>query len=182
MPINSTSSTPPTPSPFFSSSPTNTEQAEDIVSRHGTDCSFLLRASQSMPGSFSLSVKDKSLVRHFRIETRSGRLVLSGCADRDFGTLQELVDYYVDVSRVGDFVCTATGHSHLRLLITPFYPGTTQGAAQPLDRLAVERMESAFKAPAVVREGMMLPGQRMAAAHPDARAAPGSVRRQPQHF
>ena len=110
--------------------------AEKILDRHGGNGSFLLRASESSRGDFSLSVRDEDVSKHYKVSRQSnGVLMLTGHADRSFADLGELVQYY----------CTAS-----------------KGRSQPLDKNIVEAMDKAFCSPAVVVPGAMLPGQLIA--------------------
>jgi len=109
--------------------------SEKILDRHGSDGSFLIRASESTPGDFSLSVRDQGVARHYKITTVGGNLKLTGCLDQNFSSLGELVEYYIKTSK---------GRSH------------------PLGKHDVEKMELAFSSPAVIRPGAMLPGQLIA--------------------
>ena len=59
------------------------------------DC-FLIRESQNRRGDFSLSLKHKGRVKHYRIDTKQGtrkRFELFG-AKRSFLQLVDLVEYY----------------------------------------------------------------------------------------
>eukprot|EP00037_Helgoeca_nana_P001846 m.29885 g.29885 ORF g.29885 m.29885 type:complete len:305 (+) comp12168_c0_seq1:323-1237(+) len=109
-------------------------QSEKLLERHGSEGSFLLRASESTPGDFTLSVLDQGAPRHYKITASSRGLLLTGCEDEAFGDLQILVDYYVKASK---------------------------GRSNPLDKGAVEKLESAFDAPVVRIEGLILPGMRI---------------------
>eukprot|EP00035_Acanthoeca_spectabilis_P023082 m.447575 g.447575 ORF g.447575 m.447575 type:complete len:300 (+) comp19532_c0_seq1:251-1150(+) len=109
-------------------------QSEKLLERHGSEGSFLLRASESTPGDYTLSVLDNGAPRHYKITSSPRGLLLTGCEDEAFSDLQALVDYYVKASK---------------------------GRSNPLDKGAVERLEEAFDAPAVVREGLILPGMRI---------------------
>eukprot|EP00038_Savillea_parva_P031607 m.88544 g.88544 ORF g.88544 m.88544 type:complete len:306 (+) comp9765_c0_seq1:266-1183(+) len=114
---------------------TTRSQSEKLLGRHGSEGSFLLRASESAPGDFTLSVLDQGCPRHYKITASPrGDLCLTGCEDEVFPDLQSLVDYYIKASK---------------------------GRSTPLDKGAVEKLEEAFDAPAVVREGLMLPGMRI---------------------
>lgn len=115
---------------------TSRSVSEKLLDRHGSDGNFLLRASESTPGDFTMSVKDQGETRHYKIsKTPQGVLKLTGCAEEDFITLGALVEYYIKSSK---------------------------GRSQPLDKVAVEKMERAFAAPATITEGAMLPGMRFA--------------------
>lgn len=110
--------------------------AEKVLARHGSNGSFLLRASESSRGDFSLSVQDDGMTKHYKVTMQSeGVLTLTGHADRSFADLGELVQYY----------CTAS-----------------KGRSHPLDKKIVEAMDKAFCSPAVVVPGAMLPGQLIA--------------------
>jgi len=113
---------------------TTRSQSEKLLERHGSEGSFLLRASESTPGDYTLSVLDQGAPRHYKITSSPRGLLLTGCEDEAFTNLQALVDYYIKASK---------------------------GRSIPLDKTAVEKLEEAFDGPAVVREGMILPGMRI---------------------
>ncbi|XP_020912322.1 uncharacterized protein LOC110250066 [Exaiptasia diaphana] len=61
---------------------------------------FLLRDRQSsnIPGSYTLSMRDKSnQCRHFKIDTnpRNGKLAIHGYQDHQFESLEKLIDFFV---------------------------------------------------------------------------------------
>jgi hypothetical protein len=114
-------------------------------------------------GDFTLSVLDQGAPRHYKITASSRGLLLTGCEDEAFGDLQILVDYYVKASKVRrggrhSSVCVGCARhfywSHTHLLLV-------QGRSNPLDKGAVEKLESAFDAPVVRIEGLILPGMRI---------------------
>ena len=109
-------------------------KAEELLERHGSEGSFLIRASESSVGDFSLSVMDQKQPKHYKVTSQGGVLHLSGCADQTFNDLGALVEYYTSASK---------------------------GRTHPLDKFAIEKMDAAFATPAVTRPGLMLPGQRM---------------------
>jgi len=108
--------------------------AEQLLMRHGGEGSFLIRASESSRGDYSLSVLDQKQPKHYKVTSRGGTLHLSGCADQTFPDLKALVDYYTSASK---------------------------GRTSPLDKLVVEKMDAAFSAPVKVVQGLMLPGMRV---------------------
>jgi hypothetical protein len=61
--------------------------------------SFLIRASESSKGDFSLTVQDMDQAKHYKIMQQGGVLVLTGCEGQTFRDLGDLVDYY---TRAGD--------------------------------------------------------------------------------
>ena len=67
--------------------------AEDALIRARDDC-FLIRESEAQ-GSYTLSLRQKGVIKHFRIMKRecSGRYCLNG-SSATFGTLSSLVHYY----------------------------------------------------------------------------------------
>eukprot|EP00039_Didymoeca_costata_P019688 m.338555 g.338555 ORF g.338555 m.338555 type:complete len:329 (-) comp18460_c0_seq1:702-1688(-) len=131
---------PPDPTDEFSEQPWHfgalpRGMAEIILQRHGSEGSFLIRASESSKGDYSLSVMDQKSPKHYKVHSAGNRLHLSGCSDQSFANLQALVDYYKSASK---------------------------GRTNFLDKFAVETMDAAFSAPAIVRPGLMLPGQLIA--------------------
>lgn len=70
-------------------------EAERLLKEKGEDGGFLVRPSQSAPGQFSLSVRQKDKVSHFKIKRDHGGDAYSlQCGDH-FKTLTQLVKYYI---------------------------------------------------------------------------------------
>lgn len=68
------------------------KQAEDLILCEQHNGAFLLRESESMPGDFSLSVKFKDKVQHFKVlRDGAGKYYLYVVK---FNSLNELVDFY----------------------------------------------------------------------------------------
>merc|ERR1719506_2885531 len=60
--------------------------------KHGC---FLIRESESMPGQFSLSMRDGDAVRHFRVQgLPENKFRLQGSPSPAFSSLQELVAFH----------------------------------------------------------------------------------------
>lgn len=71
------------------------EGAEQSLKAVSFDC-FLVRESEKRLGEFSLSLKHRSIVKHFRIDVKRGtrtRYELFG-AQKSFPSLADLIDYY----------------------------------------------------------------------------------------
>lgn len=69
--------------------------AECCLKEVSFDC-FLVRESEKRVGEYSLSLKHKGTVKHFRIDVKRGsriRYELFG-AQRSFPTLSDLIDFY----------------------------------------------------------------------------------------
>ena len=69
--------------------------AERCLKEVSFDC-FLVRESEKRVGEYSLSLKHKGIVKHFRIDVKRGsrlRYELFG-AQKSFPSLPDLVDYY----------------------------------------------------------------------------------------
>ena len=69
--------------------------AERSLKQVSFDC-FLVRESEKRPGEYSLSLKHKSVVKHFRVDVKRGsriRYELFG-AQKSFPSLSDLIDYY----------------------------------------------------------------------------------------
>ncbi|KAJ8037720.1 Growth factor receptor-bound protein 2 [Holothuria leucospilota] len=68
------------------------KQAEELIMLEPHNGAFLLRESESMPGDFSLSVKFKEKVQHFKVlRDGAGKYFLYVYK---FNSLNELVEYY----------------------------------------------------------------------------------------
>ena len=69
--------------------------AERCLKDVSFDC-FLVRESEKRPGEYSLSLKHKTVVKHFRVDVKRGstiRYELFG-AQKSFPSLSDLIDYY----------------------------------------------------------------------------------------
>ena len=94
---------------------------ENLLKRHGSEGSFMLRTSESNPGNYSLSVMDSDAPRHYKVTPQpGGGYILTGCAETIFDDLGKLVEYYITASK---------GRSH------------------PLDKNAIAKLEIAFSGP-----------------------------------
>ena len=81
--------------------------------------SFLVRESEKRVGEYSLSLKHKGIVKHFRIDVKRGsriRYELFG-AQKSFPTLPDLIDYYSRhcITTVGETL-TAPCPSEVRII------------------------------------------------------------------
>ncbi len=96
----------------------------------------MVRSSETNPGDYTLSVLNREGVRHYKITCDLlGIFHLSGCDDRTFKSLADIVHYYVAASH---------------------------GIAQPFDWQMIDKLEENFSRqppPASSSPQVMLPGQ-----------------------
>ena len=93
------------------------------------DC-FLVRESEKRVGEYSLSLKHKGIVKHFRIDVKRGsriRYELFG-AQRSFPTLSDLIDFYSHhcITNVGE-VLTAPCPSEVREILFAYVGNLING-------------------------------------------------------
>ena len=70
-----------------------TDAEKQLMQPFNVHGSFLVRKSESRPGSYSLSVRDKERVRHYKIcRQGAGRFFIN--RQRTFSTIPDLIYYY----------------------------------------------------------------------------------------
>ncbi|XP_077988009.1 cytoplasmic protein NCK2-like [Glandiceps talaboti] len=68
------------------------DEAESTLSEHAVDGDFLIRASETNPGDFSVSLKAPDSVKHFRVQAGTDKRFQIG--KQKFDSLDDLVEHY----------------------------------------------------------------------------------------
>eukprot|EP00123_Amoebidium_parasiticum_P006458 comp17405_c0_seq1/m.16748 comp17405_c0_seq1/g.16748 ORF comp17405_c0_seq1/g.16748 comp17405_c0_seq1/m.16748 type:complete len:196 (-) comp17405_c0_seq1:188-775(-) len=94
--------------------PIEREDAEDILRQENAEGCFLIRKSTTIKGQDVLSLQHCGTIYHVRIlKTSEGKCYLSGCAQRTFNTVQELVSAFM--SEPFRVTQTKAANVHVRL-------------------------------------------------------------------
>lgn len=73
----------------------NRNRAEALILRHGVEGSFLVRSSESDPGSYTMTVLEGLEAKHYKITRQGEEYMLTGVPDLSFVTIYALVQHYI---------------------------------------------------------------------------------------